>query len=154
MLVSTGMKQQQTKTFSIDQIGSIADEVLEMLKNTNIQDNATILALSGDLGAGKTTLSQNLARRLGVEHNVISPTFVIMKSYPTGDGRFANLIHIDAYRLDSHTELERLGWQDMISDPKNLILIEWPERVEAIIPVRAHKIFLSHKSENEREIRY
>jgi tRNA threonylcarbamoyladenosine biosynthesis protein TsaE len=115
-------------------------------------ESATVVALSGELGVGKTTLTQAIARELGVGENIISPTFVIMKSYKIQNGPFKTLVHIDAYRLDSVKELERLGWAELIADPKNLILIEWPERVLEATPVYAHTIQLVHRDENLREI--
>ncbi len=137
------------KTFSKNQITEIAKELLASLEQN---ESATVVALSGDLGAGKTTLTQAIARELGVSENVISPTFVIMKRYAIQDARYDFLIHIDAYRLNSEAELEKLGWAELLADPKNLILIEWPERVLGIIPEHAHRISLSHKSEDEREM--
>ncbi len=145
------------KTFSKTEIPKIAKAILASLKpKTKHQTagGATVITLSGELGAGKTTLTQTIARDLGVKENVISPTFVIMKSYKIVDSRFKTLVHIDAYRLDSAKELERLGWAALIADPENLILIEWPERVPEAIPATAHKVFLSHKNEDEREIRF
>ena len=67
---------------------------------------------------------------------------------------FARLVHIDAYRLDSHTELLKLGWNELIADSQNLILIEWPEKVAEIIPKNAKKISLSHKTEDTRQIEF
>ncbi len=137
------------KTFSKNEIPAIAREIVG---GFSVGENATIAALSGDLGAGKTTLTQSIAHELGVQENVISPTFVIMKSYKINTGKHDQLVHIDAYRLNSSKELMTLGWQEIISDPKNLVLIEWPERVEEIIPKNAQRILLTHKSEDEREI--
>lgn len=139
------------KKFTKNQISDIAKEILSSLKKG---ESATILALSGDLGAGKTTLTQSIAKDLGVTENVISPTFVIMKRYKIQDSRFAHLIHIDAYRLNSSTELERLGWAEILADPKNLILIEWPERVPESIPSGAKRINLSHIDNEMREIEF
>jgi tRNA threonylcarbamoyladenosine biosynthesis protein TsaE len=103
-------------------------------------ESATVLALSGELGAGKTTFAQGIARTLGVEENVTSPTFVIEKIYQLENQKFSRLIHIDAYRLNDPHELEVLGWRDIIIDPTNLIVIEWPERVAALIPPEAIRI--------------
>ena len=139
------------KTFTKNEIPVIAKEILSTL---GLGDTATVVALSGDLGAGKTTLTQEIARELGVRDNVISPTFVIMKQYEIKNGKHKQLIHIDAYRLNSHKELVTLGWEELISNPKNLILIEWPEKVEEIIPKHTKKIKLSHRSEYEREIEF
>lgn len=144
-----------TKTFSKSDIPQIAQEIVAGLK---VGESATIVALSGDLGVGKTTLSQAIARELGVKENVISPTFVIMKTYEikagqnSPSGNFARLVHIDAYRLNSSHELTVLGWHDLVSDPKNIILIEWPEIVADCIPSTAHRVTLAHKNEEEREI--
>ncbi len=113
---------------------------------------ATVVGLYGNLGAGKTAFTQCVARMLGVEEKVLSPTFVIMKIYELREKKFQHLIHIDAYRMDSADELAALGWQEIISDPKNLILIEWPERVSAIIPKHIKVNFEAVDSENSRKI--
>lgn len=97
--------------------------------------DATIVGLYGELGAGKTTFMKYLAEYFGVKETVQSPTFVIMKSFNLSTHPFFNkLIHIDAYRLEDPSEMLKLGWQEMISDPKNLICIEWPEKIENILP--------------------
>lgn len=103
-------------------------------------DAATIITLSGELGAGKTTFVQGIARALGVEENVTSPTFVIEKVYELTGQKWKHLIHIDAYRLKSAHELEVLGWHEIAQEPGNLIVIEWPERVAALIPADAIRI--------------
>jgi tRNA threonylcarbamoyladenosine biosynthesis protein TsaE len=120
---------------------------------------ATVVGLYGDLGAGKTAFTQSLAKVFGVEEVVTSPTFVIMKVYPViADSNFVirnscfdHLIHIDAYRLEKSEELLHLGWREIILDHKNIILIEWPERVENIMPEHI-RINLTAISENSREI--
>ncbi len=142
------------KTFNKNDIEKVAKEILGELEARSQSLGAMIVALSGDLGAGKTTLTQTIARELGVRENVISPTFILMKSYELRGSPFKNLVHIDAYRFDSYHELERLGWDKIISDKTNLVLLEWPEKVSEIIPESAIKIKLSHINENEREIEY
>jgi len=104
------------------------------------QDRATLVTLSGELGAGKTTFVQAAAEALGVTDTVTSPTFVIEKIYLLEKQKFSRLIHIDAYRLKSAHELEALGWKDLLADSHNLILIEWPERVAEIIPEDAIRV--------------
>lgn len=96
---------------------------------------AAVLALSGDLGAGKTTFTQVLARALGVTEPVISPTFVIMKGYALEHADFDTLIHIDAYRLESPEELAVLGFARILAEPRTLVVLEWPERVRELVPV-------------------
>jgi tRNA threonylcarbamoyladenosine biosynthesis protein TsaE len=115
-------------------------------------DSATILALSGDLGAGKTTFAQGIARALGVSEQVTSPTFVIEKIYVLENQAFARLIHIDAYRLNDPHELEVLGWKEIVAEPANLILIEWPEKVAGMIPVSAMRISFESSGDSRKII--
>ena len=88
----------------------------------------------GDLGSGKTAFTKGVAQALHVQEMVTSPTFVIEKIYKLDNTRFANLIHIDAYRLDKGEDLIRLGWETITKDSKNLIIIEWPQNVKDIMP--------------------
>ena len=112
---------------------------------------ARVVGLYGDLGAGKTAFTQALAKHLGVKNKVVSPTFVIMKSYQLSGFRFQKLIHIDAYRLEKGEELVKLGWAEIISDPENLVLIEWPEIVSDVMPKNHDKIKIKHIDETSRE---
>ncbi len=92
---------------------------------------ATLITLSGELGAGKTTFTQAVARVLGIEDSVTSPTFVLEKIYTLGENNkgFSRLVHIDAYRLKSGRELGALGFDEILQDSGNLVMLEWPERV-------------------------
>src|SRR3989338_3931349 len=105
-----------------------------------LHDAATVVTLSGELGAGKTTFAQGVAKALGVEETVSSPTFVIEKIYQLSGQQFEKLIHIDAYRLKNGHELDVLGWKEIIAEPKNLIVLEWPERVAEVMPENTIKI--------------
>jgi tRNA threonylcarbamoyladenosine biosynthesis protein TsaE len=113
---------------------------------------ATIVALSGDLGAGKTTFSQGVARALGVEEQVTSPTFVLQKIYLLKDQSFDRLVHMDAYRLERPEQLNALGWNEITSDPKTLVLLEWPEHVSGGLPGNAHRVSLVFVDEHTRKI--
>lgn len=97
-------------------------------------ERATVLALSGELGAGKTTFVQALARELGVRDVVQSPTYVLMKSYPIAFGRFTKLVHIDAFRLESPEQFAALQPEQFLGDPAALVCIEWPERLLGALP--------------------
>ena len=97
-------------------------------------ERATVVTLSGELGAGKTTFTQGIAKALGVGETVSSPTFVLEKIYALASGKFTHLIHIDAYRLKDESELGVLGWSEITADPGNIIVLEWPERVPTAIP--------------------
>lgn len=116
------------------------------------KEKATIVALTGDLGSGKTAFAKSIAKIYGVEESVTSPTFVIEKIYRLEGKPFERLVHIDAYRLEGKHEVDVLGWEDIIADPKNLILIEWPENVGSAIPSDAKKIAFTFVDEGVRDI--
>ncbi|MES2471051.1 MAG: tRNA (adenosine(37)-N6)-threonylcarbamoyltransferase complex ATPase subunit type 1 TsaE [Patescibacteria group bacterium] len=119
-----------------------------------INSKATILGLYGNLGAGKTTFTQFIAKELGIKENITSPTFVIQKSYainPAVRSIYRKLVHIDAYRLKNGQELSVLGWQKTISEPNTLICIEWPENVADVMPSHI-KIQFEHVEEGKRRI--
>jgi len=116
-------------------------------------DKAKVIGLVGELGAGKTTFTQAFAKALDVKDKVSSPTFVIEKIYKLkGQGDFTHLIHIDAYRLNDPEELISLGWEEIIANPKNIILVEWADNVEKILPEDYIRINLEHLGNDKREI--
>lgn len=108
-----------------------------------------IFGLMGDLGSGKTAFVRGVAKKLGVKENITSPTFVIMKTYEA-PGRY--LVHIDAYRLNSQEDLFSIGFEDLASEPKNLVFIEWPEKVFKTIPKNIKLINFCYLDENSRKI--
>jgi tRNA threonylcarbamoyladenosine biosynthesis protein TsaE len=110
-----------------------AKHFLEKIMKTPETDEAFVVGLSGHLGAGKTAFTKEIARIMGVKQEITSPTFVIMKIYETQNERWPRLIHIDAYRLERGEELQAIDFERLVSDKRNLILIEWPENVEDIV---------------------
>jgi tRNA threonylcarbamoyladenosine biosynthesis protein TsaE len=107
-----------------------------------------LLCLQGDLGAGKTTLTQGLAEGWGSRDAVSSPTFVMVNQYRAADD--TPLYHMDAYRIESLPEAEQLGLDDMLA--VGALILEWPERIEPILPQERLWLTLSHQGENERQI--
>jgi tRNA threonylcarbamoyladenosine biosynthesis protein TsaE len=101
-----------------------------------------VVALSGELGAGKTTLVRALAAGLGVKERVTSPTFALVHRYAGDDG--LTLYHVDAYRLRPEDDTRDLGFEDMLADPEAIIVVEWPERLGARAPAFTHRIALAH----------
>lgn len=128
----------------------IAKEFLKQTTNSK-QQTATVVALFGELGAGKTNFTQAVGKHLGVKRKINSPTFVIMKIYKLETRNYKLMYHIDAYRLKNEKELLHLGWEEIIADPKHLILIEWPERVIKILPKKHHKIEITHTPKGYRK---
>ena len=132
-----------------------ARDFLAAVTRTRHAEGAVVVGLSGDLGAGKTTFSQAVARALSITETVTSPTFVIEKIYviqPAKNG-FSRLVHIDAYRLESPTELTKLGFAFILADSGNLVLIEWPERLGTLLPSPAITLFFCHINETTRSIK-
>lgn len=138
---------------TLENLSNIARDIIKKAHDQK-SNSAVVVALQGDLGAGKTTLTQEIARVLFIKERVISPTFIIMKKYEAIDEKFKYLIHIDAYRLEKSEELFKLGFQKLLEDKDNLIIIEWPENVPDCIPKNAIKIKLSHEIDNSHSIEF
>ena len=122
----------------------------EILEKFCFANKACVVGLYGDLGVGKTAFTQSVAKLLGVKRKVNSPTFVIMKRYDLKHKNFKNLFHLDAYRLKNEKELLNLGWEEIISNPDNIIFIEWPENVKKAMPKKHHKVSIKHTKEGYR----
>ena len=139
---------------NINETKDFADKILSLAHKKALKnDKATVVALSGDLGSGKTAMVKILGEKCGIKGRMPSPTFVIEKRYRVKKGLpWEKLIHIDAYRLDKESEIIRLGWNENISNKKNIIFIEWPENVKKIIPKDALWVMFSHKGETARLI--
>ena len=115
-----------------------------------------VFALSGDLGSGKTTFTQFFLRALGVRGRITSPTFIIIKNYKLRitDYGFKKVYHIDCYRIKSPKELLALDFKEILSDPKNLLIIEWADRIRNLLPTETRWIYSEHgKKESERLIK-
>lgn len=117
----------------IAELQTVAAAVLQEMMNLP-KEGACVIALHGDLGAGKTTFTQTLAQALGVTEDVTSPTFVIMKSYDLVDQVFAQLIHIDAYRIEGIDEMRVLGFETLLQKKDSIMCIEWAENIVALLP--------------------
>ena len=89
-----------------------------------------VISLTGDLGAGKTTLAQSICRGYGVAEPVTSPTYALVHRY---DGPKSPVYHIDLYRLDKESQLTNIGWDDILSE-RALVIVEWPERAGDSMP--------------------
>jgi tRNA threonylcarbamoyladenosine biosynthesis protein TsaE len=124
----------------------------EILKGKKQPAGATVVGLSGDLGAGKTAFTKAIAKHLGIKNKINSPTFVIMKKYPLKKNpNHEFFFHLDAYRLKNEKELLYLGWEEIIGNKDHLVFIEWPENVSKIIPKHARFINISHQKNGHRK---
>jgi len=109
-----------------------------------------VICLQGDLGAGKTTFVQGIAQGWGSLDSVSSPTFILVNMYRRADQ--SQLFHMDAYRLESTPEAEELDLDSMLA--QGALLIEWPERMNGLIPNERLWVNLEHIEEEEREVKF
>lgn len=138
-------------------INSVADWGLLtsfLLLNIKTGDKAVVITLEGDLGAGKTTFVQRLAKDLGVDEVVNSPTFTIMKSYELKAGQpFSHLVHMDAYRIEDISELTPLHFSQIVSTPGVLMCIEWADNIKDALPNEVCKITISNHENGGRLVK-
>jgi len=138
---------QKIITKSFEQTQSFAQEFANTLKGGDI------LLLFGDLGAGKTTFMQGVAKGLDISQTALSPTFIIMRSYEVSNNEeIKNLYHLDLYRINSEHDLDGLGMQEIFVDNKSIVAIEWPEKLGKMLPEKRIEIRLKYISDEEREI--
>lgn len=143
------------KSEHITSLEELAKCAKKIIADISASDTMHVMALSGELGAGKTAFVKECARVLGVTHTITSPTFVVMKSYeiPT-HARFTTLTHIDAYRIDDEDEMRILGFESLLADTQKLLCIEWPEKIASLIPSDAYRIILTLQPDGTRNIQY
>ena len=127
----------------------LAEKLAQTLKG------GEIIALSGDLGSGKTTFTKGLAEALKVEEIITSPTFVVLKVYPAklSNNQKIEFVHIDAYRAETIEDIKSVGIEDYLNRADVVIVIEWPEKIQEILPKNTMKISFKFIGENSREIK-
>ena len=133
--------------------GILASEVLKFKSPYN---HAFIIGLSGDLGSGKTTFVKGFAGGLGIKRRILSPTFILIKRYSLRKKNFKSFYHIDCYRLKNIKDIKLIKIDELISNPENLIVIEWVDKIKKLLPKNFINIVFKHESIKERfiEINY
>ena len=126
---------------SEEQLAEVAEALLDAL------DGRTVVALRGEMGAGKTTLVRALAEHLGVEDQVTSPTFALVNQYEGANGE--RLFHFDFYRIDDEREAFDLGYEEYFYSG-DLCLVEWPEKIERLMPDEVVEVRITVESPTER----
>ncbi|MFC1595063.1 tRNA (adenosine(37)-N6)-threonylcarbamoyltransferase complex ATPase subunit type 1 TsaE [Patescibacteria group bacterium] len=124
----------------------------EIQNNKKHKKQAEIIALTGELGAGKTVFTRGFARGLGIKNRVFSPTFVLIKRHSLKNSYFENFYHIDCYRIKKAKEISDLGWKEIAKNPKNILVIEWADKIKKILPKNSLKIQMKHKDRTKRII--
>jgi len=141
-------------TNSSSQTNRIGMILAQEIAKSKLKKATFVLALQGELGSGKTTFLQGFAKGLGIKEKILSPTFVIMRKFKirkkTRD--FKNFYHIDCYRIKKPKEILDLGFKEIISNPRNIVAIEWADRIKKILP--KNKLVLKFKfvDESKRQI--
>lgn len=155
-------------TNSFEETQKLGEELAKTLRG------GEILALHGDLGSGKTTFVQGIAKGLGIVRRIISPTFIIMRHYKTrlpvysssersesrsykkdGSSRQArtiNFYHIDLYRIETRDDIKGLGIEEILKDPESIVAIEWPEKMGEMLPENHIDIYFEYLENDKRKI--
>jgi tRNA threonylcarbamoyladenosine biosynthesis protein TsaE len=113
-----------------------------------------VICLYGELGAGKTTITQGIARGLGVKSRVISPTFALLKQYESdksSQNNVKHVYHLDLYRLEDEKSVKSIGIQEIIEDSEGIVIVEWPEKMNPFLPTKHIDIRISEQGDS-REI--
>lgn len=136
------MKQYQT--FSEKETKNLAEKLAKKTSHG-------VVALTGEMGAGKTIFVQGFAKGLGIKEKIISPTFVLIRQHKI-PGTKKTLYHIDLYRLKKAEDLQDLGLEEIISNPNNLVLVEWAEKLDKLLLKDAVKINIGKEGGQRRII--
>jgi tRNA threonylcarbamoyladenosine biosynthesis protein TsaE len=118
-------------------------------------DRAVVLAIEGDLGAGKTRFVRGLAAGLALDPDAVaSPTFVVSVEHPAPANRSdaRSLVHIDAWRIRSVDELESIGWDELCARPRTVIAVEWASKIAAALPSERIDVAIEHLDDARRRI--
>lgn len=128
----------------------------QILSNSLSQKGAFVIALRGELGSGKTTFIQGLAKGLYIRKSILSPTFVIMRRYTISNKiwrDYKNFYHFDCYRINNAKEILSLGFANIVSDQHNIVAIEWPEKIKKALPKNTLSLKFKHLGGSKREIK-
>jgi tRNA threonylcarbamoyladenosine biosynthesis protein TsaE len=137
----------QEKVFGLADMKALSNDLL------NQMNGFKVIAFSGELGSGKTTLISCLCGLLGVEDVVGSPTFSLVNEYAyLEDRKQKRIFHIDAYRIKDLEEAREAGIEECF-DVDGFCFVEWPERIEKLLPLQTLKVFLSHTESGNRLIK-
>jgi len=145
----------QITTKSPKQTQQIAGKLAQKLIKKSAK-RALVIALKGKLGTGKTVFIKGFSSFFKIKEDILSPTFVIVHKHNIKNKikniEFTNLYHIDAYRLKSYKDLKKLKIDEILDNPKNIVMIEWADRVRKIIPKQAVWVTIKHAGKETRKI--
>lgn len=142
------------------QTKKLGEKLAQKILKTEPQKNAFVIGLIGDLGGGKTTFLQGFAKGLAIKEKILSPTFVIMKKFPIpirvnscpNSCQFVYFYHFDCYRIKRPKELLGLGFKEIVSNPQNIVVIEWAEKIKGLLPENTLIVRFEFVSKQKRKV--
>ena len=141
------------KTNSFEETQKTAGDLAKKILESKPNGQAFVIALKGDLGTGKTSFAQGFAKKLGVKEKITSPTFNIYKKYKLQTKNYKLFYHFDCYRIEKPKEILDLNFENIIFDSKNIVVIEWAEKIKKIIPKNTLWIEFVFVDNDKREIK-
>lgn len=130
---------------TLSEVKQLAKKLAELLKHST-EKQSLVIALVGELGAGKTTFAKSLLKSLGVRQRVTSPTFTLIKKYKS------NIYHIDAYRINKPSDLIKLGFQEIVDGKGNIVIVEWADKIKRLISQNAVWIYFYHSNKPGKRV--
>ncbi|PIR72665.1 MAG: tRNA (adenosine(37)-N6)-threonylcarbamoyltransferase complex ATPase subunit type 1 TsaE [Candidatus Nealsonbacteria bacterium CG10_big_fil_rev_8_21_14_0_10_36_24] len=144
-------------TSSSAQTKKLGQKLAKDILKKKPEKTAFVIGLEGELGSGKTTFVQGFAKALGIKEKVLSPTFVIIKRFQFNNltiKQFNNFYHLDCYRIKKPRELLDLGFKEIISNPRNIVAVEWADKIKKIMPEDVLWINFEFIDEKKRKISF
>ena len=159
-------KEEVFVTNSFEETQRLGEKFIKDILRLHLRGGSVNVALYGDLGSGKTTFAQGVAKGLGIERRIISPTFIIVRRYelqaksskPKSQNYNSKLkslerfYHIDLYRIQGEKDLESLGLQEIMEDPESIVVIEWAEKLGSLLPEKRWDLRFEYLGEDKRRI--
>ncbi len=140
------MEKETTLIYGLDELDTVAQHIIGLF------NGCQVFAITGSLGAGKTTLVQRILRQAGVEGVIMSPTFTYVNRYTNNKGQ--TFYHFDCYRIGSLNEFIQLGFDEYLYQPHSWSFIEWPEVVSPLLKHKACTIALEYYTDDKRKLTY
>jgi len=144
-------------TSSSAQTKKLGQKLAKDILKKKPEKTAFVIGLEGELGSGKTTFVQGFAKALGIKEKVLSPTFVIIERFQFNNltiKQFNNFYHLDCYRIKKPRELLDLGFKEIISNPRNIVAVEWADKIKKIMPEDVLWINFEFIDEKKRKISF
>jgi tRNA threonylcarbamoyl adenosine modification protein YjeE len=134
-------------------ITSSAEETIKLGERfSTLLKKKKVFALHGELGSGKTTFTQGLAKGLGITKPMTSPTYIILRTYEVPQDSENTFYHVDLYRTETEHDVEGIGLLDLLKEPHSLFAIEWPEKMHSLLPEQAVHFYFSYSDEEKHVI--